>query len=159
MLNKKETTPRTVLAAGTFDFFHKGHQQFLTDALALGEKLVVIVARDENVMRIKNFSPTENENARKKNIEEWGQKQLSENSKNIEVFLGDTKDFLKIPQKINPDIIALGYDQKVPENFSDFFSGKKIMRLSPHFPEQFKSSFFRGEIKNAKLKNSKPGSS
>ena len=128
---------KTVLVAGTFDFFHKGHQKFLNDAKALGQKLMVIVARDENVKKIKGFFPTHSEKIRKENIEKFDSE--------ISVFLGDNTDFLKLPLRINPEIIALGYDQQVPRNFSKTFSEKntQIIRLNAFQPEKFKSSFFR----------------
>jgi len=126
-----------ILVAGTFDFFHKGHQKFLLDAQKLGDDLCVIIARDANVQKIKGFLPTESEDIRKKNIENFNPE--------ISVFLGDLHDFLKIPLELNPDIIALGYDQHVPEKFHSIFLEKKtqIIRLQAFKPEEFKSSFFR----------------
>ena len=38
-----------VVAQGTFDILHPGHLHYLRDAAAMGDYLVVIVARSENV--------------------------------------------------------------------------------------------------------------
>jgi FAD synthetase len=38
-----------VLATGTFDLLHPGHLFYLEQSKALGDELVVIVARDANV--------------------------------------------------------------------------------------------------------------
>ncbi len=139
-VENKNTKTQTVLVAGTFDFFHKGHQKFLTDALALGEKLLVIVARDSSVKKIKGFFPTHSQAERIAEIQKFSE----ENFLDISVFLGEEKDFLALPKKLNPDIFALGYDQNPPEKFLDIFSHKKIVRMDAFFPEKFKSSFFRG---------------
>ncbi len=153
MKNKTEdkTENNIVLIAGTFDFFHTGHKKFLNDAFFLTkklQKLVIIVARDKSVFQIKKFLPTENEKLRKKNIEKWAKKKFPENFLKIEIILGNTKDFLKIPQQINPDIIALGYDQTPPQNFFSIFKNTKIIRLNSYFPEKFKSSIFRKKSEN-----------
>ncbi|MGD1075360.1 MAG: adenylyltransferase/cytidyltransferase family protein, partial [Thermodesulfovibrionales bacterium] len=46
-----------VVCAGTFDHLHPGHLNFLEQASALGNELIVIVARDETVKRIKGIAP------------------------------------------------------------------------------------------------------
>ena len=46
-----------VFVAGTFDFLHIGHQYLLWTAANSAKSLVVIVARDENVLRIKGKLP------------------------------------------------------------------------------------------------------
>ncbi len=56
---------KRVVCAGTFDHLHPGHLDFLRQAKALGDELVVIAARDETVSRIKGFTPTYNEEIRK----------------------------------------------------------------------------------------------
>ena len=38
-----------VLATGTFDILHPGHLLYLEESRALGDELVVVVARDVNV--------------------------------------------------------------------------------------------------------------
>ena len=50
---------RKVVVAGTFDIIHEGHIKMLWEAKKLAGddgKLIVIVARDENVKRFKGLS-------------------------------------------------------------------------------------------------------
>ena len=54
-----------VLCSGTFDYLHAGHVSFIEQAAALGDELFVVVARDENVKRIKGHYPDQTEEERK----------------------------------------------------------------------------------------------
>ena len=38
---------KLVMCAGTFDIVHPGHLYFFSEAKKLGDKLIVVVARDE----------------------------------------------------------------------------------------------------------------
>lgn len=126
-----------VVCAGTFDHIHPGHIDFLKQAKALGDKLTVIVARDENVKRIKKRMPDSNELKRKAGIEKTG---IPDN-----VILGSTgKNILSILNDLKPNIIALGYDQRVSEDsIKKQLPSYKIVRLKPFHPEKYKSSYFR----------------
>lgn len=128
---------KRVVCAGTFDYLHPGHIDFLKQAKSLGDELIVIIARDETVRRIKGFFPVHNENLRKKNIEDTGIPDM--------VVLGNLdSDILEILEKLKPDIIALGYDQRVlEEDISKKCPNCNIVRLSSFHPEKFKSSFYR----------------
>ncbi len=126
-----------VVCAGTFDHFHPGHRDFLRQAKTLGEVLTVIVARDETVKRIKGFLPTHDEQVRKRNVEESGIPEL--------VILGNLDtDLFQIIQELKPDVIALGYDQRVSEEeILKRFPFCTIVRLISFEPDQYKSSFYR----------------
>lgn len=128
---------KRVVCAGTFDYLHPGHIDFLKQAKALGDELIVIIARDDTVKRIKGFYPVHNENLRKKNIEDTGIPD--------KIVLGNLdSDILEILEKLKPDIIALGYDQRIlEEDISQKCPHCKIVRLSSFHPEKFKSSFYR----------------
>ncbi|MBI4690075.1 MAG: FAD synthase [Nitrospirae bacterium] len=126
-----------VVCAGTFDHFHLGHVDFLKQAKALGDELIVIVARDENVKRIKDIFPEHNKNERKENVEKTGIPD--------KVVLGlNEKDIFIILEQLKPDVIALGYDQRVNEEaISKRIPNCKVVRLKPFKPEKYKSSFYR----------------
>lgn len=128
---------KRVVCAGTFDHFHPGHIDFLRQAKSLGSELIVIVARDETVRRIKGFFPAHNEEIRRKNVQDSKLADL--------VILGNyDEDILKILLQIKPDVVALGYDQRVNENtISSRFPHLKIIRLQPYHAEKYKSSFYR----------------
>jgi FAD synthetase len=125
-----------VVCAGTFDHLHPGHIDFLRQAKALGDELIVIVARDENVLRIKGIEP-EHEGYRKLNLEKTG---IPDS-----VLLGNLgNDPLAILKELAPDIVALGYDQRVSEeSIRAVLPECRIVRLKPFHPDLFKSSLYR----------------
>ncbi len=126
-----------VVCGGTFDHFHPGHSYFLKEARSLGDSLTVVVARDETVLRIKGFLPTDNEYDRLENVKNSG---IAEN-----VMLGNYgEDLFIIIDEIEPSIIALGYDQRLSEaEMCSRFPDCRVIRLSPFHPEKFKSSYYR----------------
>jgi FAD synthetase len=119
-----------VMATGTFDLLHMGHIYFLKEAKKLGDKLVVVVATDSTVRRLKH-EPINPETTRLNLI-----KQLKIVD---EAYLGHENDIYEIVEEIKPDIIALGYDQIHNENEiqSELKKRKlkcKVMRL-PEYKE------------------------
>lgn len=130
-----------VVCAGTFDHLHLGHIDFLKQAKALGDELIVIIARDENVKRIKEIMPEQNEMQRKENVEKTGIPDR--------VILGFTdKDIFLILEELAPDIVALGYDQRVAEDaILKRLPNCKVIRLKPFKPDIYKSSYFRANAK------------
>ncbi|MCI0469671.1 MAG: FAD synthase [Nitrospirae bacterium] len=134
---KDENGRGRVVSAGTFDFLHPGHLFFLEQAKELGSELIVIVARDETVKRLKGFLPTHDENARKKIVEDT---EIPDR-----VVLGNLDaDIFHILHELKPDIIALGYDQRVSEQgILKRFPHCRVIRISAYMPEKFKSSFYR----------------
>ena len=131
-----------VLCCGTFYFLHPGHLYFLKQASELGSELYVVVARDENVNRIKGRYPSHKEVDRLEKVERLNYVDVAR--------LGyPGMNFLKVVKEINPDIIALGYDQKAPPGLKNGFPHSKIVTLGSLHPDKFKSSIYR---------NSKSGS-
>jgi len=126
-----------VVCAGTFDHLHPGHVDFLNQAKALGSELVVIVARDTNVLRIKGIKADHDEQFRRSNVEQTGIPDR--------VVLGNPEgDLFSILLTLAPDIVALGYDQRVKdEKIRERLPGCSVIRLHPFHPEKFKSSFYR----------------
>lgn len=103
-MNKKE---KIVVASGTFEILHLGHIKFLKEAKKLG-KLIVIVARDENVKKFKNHYPI---------IPEKQRLEIIKSLKFVDkAILGDKEDIFKSIEKIKPDIIALGKNQNFNED-------------------------------------------
>jgi len=91
-----------VMATGTFDLLHLGHIYFLKEAKKLGDKLVVIVATDKTVRKLKH-EPVNPQEIRLNIIKEL---KIVDDA-----FIGHEDDIYKIVNEIKPDIIALGYDQ------------------------------------------------
>jgi choline-phosphate cytidylyltransferase len=132
---------KKVLVFGTFDIFHEGHRNFLKQAREYGDFLRVVVARDKTVSFVKKHETKDNEQIRKRNIEESG---LADN-----VVLGSLGDKYEVIKEFQPDVICLGYDQeffieKLQEKLLEFGLEKtEIVRLKPYKPELYKSSLLR----------------
>ncbi len=98
---------KTVLTSGAFDLIHYGHIRLLEEAKRLGgpdARLVVIVARDETIRRLKGRLPTIPEDQRRAVIEALRVVD--------EALLGyEDLDMATVIDLVQPDIIALGYDQ------------------------------------------------
>lgn len=132
-----------VLIFGTFDHFHPGHAFLLDYARTKGE-LWVVVARDANVARIKGCAPDHHQSARMKAVRDY----LPE----AHVVLGsDGNDFLAPVRDIQPDLILLGYDQRMPPNVKESDLPCPVERIPAHEPHRFKSSI----VRELKTKNKK----
>ncbi|MFQ6053629.1 MAG: adenylyltransferase/cytidyltransferase family protein [Candidatus Bathyarchaeia archaeon] len=131
----------TVLASGAFDLLHYGHIRFLEEAKRLGgpgSKLVVIVARDETVRRLKGRRPI---------IPEDQRRALVEALKMVdEALLGyEEMDLETVIDRIRPDIIAVGYDQDEIERrtrriIEERGLDLRVVRIGRFGPEDLNSS-------------------
>ena len=122
-----------VMAFGTFDIFHKGHESYLKQAAKHGSHLIVVIGRDKNVKIIKGKLPKNSENVRLKRVEKSGLSDL--------VILGNISDKYAVIRKHKPDIIAIGYDQRsFVEGLAKKFKKIRIVRLKPFKPSIYKSS-------------------
>lgn len=104
---RKMKKKKIVLASGTFDLLHLGHVKYLEEAKKSGgknAKLIVIVARDSTVKRMKGKDPVMSEDQRRSLVEAL--KVVDE------AILGyEEMGISKVIEKIRPDVIALGHDQ------------------------------------------------
>jgi FAD synthetase len=127
---------KTVVATGVFDILHPGHVVFLEEAKKLGGRLVVIIARDRNVEKRKN-PPT---------IPERQRLEMVSSLKGVdEAVLGDHEDFYKPIEDINPDIIALGKNQRFDINELQAELSKRglkalVVRIDVHMEGDLSSS-------------------
>lgn len=137
----------TVMCSGTFDIIHLGHLYYLSESKKYGDKLVVVVARDSTSEKIKGRRPKNNE---KKRIESVRALKIVDKA-----VLGNEGDIFEIVNEIKPDIICLGYDQKVQkEQLEDELKKRcikaEIVRTEAYRPEVYKSS----KMSSNKIKNS-----
>ena len=98
-----------VMAVGVFDLLHAGHLHYLEQAKSLGNHLSVVVAHDDTV-RIRKHEPVTNHDLRRRMVE--GLKPVDD------AIIGNSPDvsIYDILPKVNPDVIALGYDQEHAED-------------------------------------------
>lgn len=130
----------TVMVFGSFDILHPGHIYFLKEAKKLGNNLVVVIARDSTIKEVKGFIPKYNE---KQRIEHIRDLRIAD-----KVVLGYETDKYEIIEEINPDIIALGYDQetfanKLKEEMAKREMNPEIVRIGSYKEEHYKSSKLR----------------
>ena len=127
---------------GTFDGLHAGHFNFFKQARKLSARpfLIVSVARDKNVFKIKKNYPILNERKRLALVKKC---KLAD-----KVVLAGMKDHLPHIVRENPDIIALGYDQQAyVYNLKKDLKNRgilvKIVRLKSYKEKIYKNRLLR----------------
>lgn len=145
--SSKNPATKLVMAFGTFDYLHAGHENFLRQAKALGTELLVVLARDTTVRSVKGRSSVHNEKTRLKNLRQTGWAD--------QVILGNHSDKHKVIIQYNPAIIALGYDQHaftqtLQKTLIDHNLNSEIIRLESYFPQLYKSSLLQ-ELENGEI--------
>ncbi len=118
--------PKKVLVAGTFDIVHYGHLELLSYAAGLG-KVYVVVSRDANASTLKGRELVFPEDERL---------YIVKNLKPVyEAVLGDEQDFSAPVKQIDPDIIILGPDQKLPRAVEDYARrrGISLVRVNERY--------------------------
>lgn len=126
---------KKVMAFGTFDGFHPGHSFFLEEARKHGDSLIVIVARDITVQKVKGKTPKRDEETRLGALTSAG----------YDAHLGSIGDKYAAIVEERPDVICLGYDQQAfTESLQSILDANglktKIVRLPSHHPDKYKSS-------------------
>lgn len=131
---------KKVIVFGTFDIIHPGHIHMLKEAKEYGDYLVVIIARNSTVCVVKGREPLNDEYARLGNLKLLG---LAD-----DVRLGCIGDKYQVIAKVNPDVVALGYDQReFVDNLEKVLDDHvQIVRLAPYMPDVHKSSKLRTKI-------------
>lgn len=90
-----------VMAQGTFDIIHPGHLHYFRESAALGDELVVVIARDERVAERKDLF-----------FDHHDRVALVDSLAIVdEVQLGTTDDPFDILNEVEPDAITIGHDQ------------------------------------------------
>lgn len=130
-----------VLAFGTFDIFHPGHEHYLQEAKSFGDELAVVVARDVTVKSVKGNLPHNDEEQRLAKIRSLPYVDFA--------TLGNPGDKYAIIEELKPDIIVIGYDQKsFVERLGNELAKRKlypkiVKLMHGHKPELYKSSKMR----------------
>ncbi len=150
MSTNKTPKAQRVLVFGTFDLLHPGHLSFLRQARDLARELYVVVARDKNSEKLKGRRPIQNEELRLNAVSKlpfvtkamFGQIELDHRYK----LVGD----------INPNVIALGYDQfllttTLEKDLANLGLDIKLTRLKPYRADKYKSSILRQSLKPVQL--------
>lgn len=133
-------TMKTVMCAGTFDAIHPGHLYYLSEAKKFGDRLTVVVARDKTSEKFKGKKPLHDE---KERLEQVRSLEIVD-----EAVLGKHGSIFNIIKEIKPDVICLGYDQKVQkQELEDELKKRNIkcevIRIGSYMPNVYKSSKMR----------------
>ena len=134
-----------IMVFGTFDILHKGHLHFFKQAreLSVNPYLIVSVARDKNVKKIKGHVPQFSERQRLTAVKK---SPLVDKA-----ILGGIKTYLPHIISQKPSIIALGFDQKAyVKNLRSALQKRglkvKIVRLKSHKRHIYKSSIIKRNL-------------
>ncbi|MFH1285608.1 MAG: adenylyltransferase/cytidyltransferase family protein [Candidatus Micrarchaeota archaeon] len=139
-----------VLTGGVFDILHPGHIFTLEKAREFGELLVVIIASDETVRKIKSREPFHVEEERRKIVSALKPVDLA--------IVGAHGNRLETVKRVHPNAIVFGYDQamewaRVLEN-----EGIKMVKLENHLHEHvFKTSRIRAILEEEAKKEQTQG--
>jgi FAD synthetase len=90
-----------VMAQGTFDILHPGHLHYFQEAAAMGDELVVVVARRENVT---HKQPPVLPNRQRRDM-------VAALDVVDEAHVGHPEDIFVPVENLDPDVIVLGFDQ------------------------------------------------
>jgi len=137
---------RRVMAQGTFDIIHPGHLHYLRESAALGDELIVIIARDDRVRERKDLL-----------MDEESRRAVVDALEMVDqAVLGSDESIFDSVERFDPDIITLGHDQKfdIDELEADLaeagFPDIGVVRIGPYGGQGVDSS---SDVK-AKLKDS-----
>ncbi len=125
-------TTKRIVIAGTFDILHPGHVFLISEAAKLGE-VIVVIARDDNVLHAKGRQVIVPEKQRLFMVQAL--KGVSQ------AILGKPgPDFVGIVEELEPDILLLGPNQKmnleeVQTRLQQMGLKTKVMRLNRLFDE------------------------
>ena len=109
------------LLGGVFDILHEGHIATLEEAKRRCDLLVIVIARDETVKRMKGKMPVNQAVLRRRIIEAVKPVDAA--------ILGDADDHVKPLMHVDPDIVFLGYDQKLPKQVENLKRKYLVERL------------------------------
>ncbi len=125
-----------VMCFGTFDIFHPGHQFYLSEAQKFAWKMTIVIARDARVILWKWKTPIDDEDTRLIRVQEA--------FPDAHVILWDSSDIFAPIRTLVPDLLAFGYDQRVPEErIRELFPTIEIVRIGWYETDKWKSSLLR----------------
>lgn len=128
-----------VMCFGTFDIFHPGHIFYLSEAQKFAPNMTVVIARDHRVFSWKWRDPVHDEMSRLNNVQN--------EFPDARVILGDESDIYAPIRLWQPDILAFGYDQRVPEErIRELFPTVEIVRIGGYEIDTWKSSILRQSL-------------
>ena len=133
---------KRVLVFGSFDPLHEGHKYLFREAKKLGDELLVIVSRDNDIQTQKKRDSFQSEQERLAAV-------ASDPSVDKALLGDEDPRSYALLTSLSFDVLAVGYDQRPDDATIQSILrqvGKPdvtVVRLQPFKPDQYKSSFFR----------------
>ncbi len=127
---------KKVMATGVFDILHPGHIHYLNESRKFGDSLTVVIARDV----------TAEKNGKKLFFDENSRLKMVSYLRMVdEAILGSKVDIFDTVLNVEPEVIALGYDQKFSQAYIEEEMEKrgmpvKVVRISPYLEEKYQNS-------------------
>lgn len=136
---------KVVFTGGVYDIIHPGHIHTLKNSKQEGDLLIVSIARDNRVIKIKGRKPINNEKMRTILVSAIRYVDFT--------VLGSKGDIFGIVKKIKPNVITIGYDQthqinELKKRVKINNLNIKIKKLDSPIPH-VKSSDLRTKYKNS----------
>jgi cytidyltransferase-like protein len=134
-----KTHKNTVLLFGSFDGLHPGHEYLINQAQQHSNDIVIVVAQDMVIKRVKGRLPFYDLNTRIQN--------LKAKFPTVTAIAGDPeRGTWSAIKEYKPQTILVGYDQEALYNvlgeIKDTY-GFTIVQCKPFHPDQYKSSILR----------------
>lgn len=107
---------KRILTGGKFNHIHPGHVWLLKKAKKLGH-LTVVIANDKHNRRPYAVAARK----RKAQLEKLG---IAD-----KIIIGSPSGFVGMVKKHKPDMIVLGYDQKLPDTATEEYARKNKIRI------------------------------
>jgi len=94
---------KVVFTGGSFEIVHPGHLYTIEQARKLGDVLVLVLARSSTIRKRKGREPV---------TQEADRLALTSSLRQVDAaILGVKGSIYETMEKVNPDVVALGYDQ------------------------------------------------
>ncbi|ERG99402.1 MAG: cytidyltransferase-related domain protein [Haloquadratum sp. J07HQX50] len=135
------SSPKRVVAQGTFDLLHPGHIHYLRESARLGQELHVIVARTANITH--KQQPVLSSRQRRAVVDALEMV--------TEAHLGHQDDIFIPIEEIDPSVIVLGHDQDhnetaIKQALADRGIDVEIKRASAREPAYANELLSSGDI-------------
>lgn len=142
-IEKVKDIKHYVLTFWTFDILHPWHTYYLNSAKFYWDKLITILATDNNVFKFKSNFPKNEASKRLKNIKKLNISDI--------ILLWEENSPMKFINLYKPTFICLWYDQIWFSNILEKYIKKnnlkiKIIRLLPYKEDIYKSSIIKSQM-------------
>jgi len=132
---------KRIVVFGAFDGLHDGHRSLFREAKKYGDELVVVLAQDSVIRKLKGHAPKLNFKEREEHLRrEDGVAKIIEGDAELSSWA--------VLGKTDPDEIVLGYDQTALKGDLEKFMGQTGLSIPIHIAPPFKPDELHSSIIN-----------